>query len=155
MKKKLLLGLTCLLSVFLLTGCFTKKEITTNEFKEKVSSLEYEIYDISDQYKEYDFIKEATVAKNSDKNYQIEFYVLETEKKAKSMFETNKELFIQEHNSGTKMQVTTNMLNYSTYKMIANDDYMYLCRVKSTLLYINVEKEYQKEVEELIKKIGY
>lgn len=65
----------CLVSQLGLTGCENKTEITTNQFKSKVESNGLLTTDITTQYSEYEYVKEATVALKEDE-YQVEFYVV-------------------------------------------------------------------------------
>ena len=65
--KKLLLGVTCVLSIFLLTGCVKKTVITTEQFKSKTEEHNLITKDIISQYTQYNnIIKEATLAIKDD-----------------------------------------------------------------------------------------
>lgn len=153
MKKRFYLLLTCIISL-LLTGCFTKKPITTEDFVKEANNKNYRVVNAIEQYGRYEEIEEATIARSKDNNYQIEFYVLNSSKSAAAMFDSNKELFEQD-SSIIKSRFTSNINNYSVYKLLSNNKFRYLCRVDSTLLYINADDKYKKELEEFIKNIGY
>ena len=151
--KKILTVIVLVGCLFLLTGCGTKKKIDVERFTKVAKDKGYEIVDVSEQYKAYPFIKSGTVS-SSDKNWQVEFYVLEDEVAAKNMFNTNKSKFDKEKN-GSKTYSEVNMKNYNTYTLKANGQYMYLSRVENTLIYCNVKSEYEKDAKELIKALGY
>lgn len=154
MKKITYLILICFISLFSLTGCFTKKEITTKEFIKIVEKDNYQVYDVKEQYN-YESIKAATIAVNKNEEYQIEFYELESNKDANSMFLKNKQIFEDAAKEENQIHSSMEMSNYSTFKVVTSDKFKYLCKVNSTLLFINVDKQYQKQVEETIKKLGY
>lgn len=154
MKKITYLILICFISLFSLTGCFTKKEIKTEEFIKIVEKNNYQVYDVKEQY-DYESIKAATIAVNKNEEYQIEFYELKSNKAANSMFLENKQIFEDATKEENQVHSSMEMSNYSTFKVITNDKFKYLCKVNSTLLFINVDKQYQKQVEDIIKKLGY
>ena len=62
----------CLVRLLGLTGCKNK---TANQFKSKVESTGLLTTDVTTQYSEYEYIKEATVALKEDE-YQVEFYIV-------------------------------------------------------------------------------
>ena len=47
------------------------------------------------------------------------------------------------------------MVNYSTYRVSSNNEYMYVSRVENTLLYLHIPDTYKKEATTLIDKLGY
>ena len=154
MKKIRYLILICFISLFALTGCFTKKEITTKEFIKIVEKENYQTVNVKDQFNQ-DEIVNATIARSEKDDYQIEFYELASKKDANSMFLENKGIFENDTEGDNKTHTSMEMANYSTYKVVTNDKFKYLCKVNSTLLFINVDKKYQSEVEKTIKNLGY
>ena len=151
-KKGILFTALCFLMLFLVTGCGKKTVITTSEFISKAEKAGYQTTDITAQYSSYEYIKEATIAKND--NYQVEFYVLDGEDKAKGMFDTNKTDF--ENSKGSSSSYSTvNLANYSTYALTSAGKYMYLARVENTLIYIKVDEKYKDSVKGFVKDLGY
>ena len=146
----LIIGL--FLTVFLLTGCGNKTKLTTKEFESIAKKHNCTIYDVSNQYASYGFIKEAKVAKNDD--WQIEFYIIDSAKNADVMYNINKQVF-EGYKGSTSVYKTETLKNYSTYLLKSNGYYMYLSRVDNTLLYVKVNDTYQKQVEKIIKDMGY
>ncbi len=151
--KRLVLSIMCLVSLFGLTGCGNKTEITTDQFKSKVESNGLLTTDVTTQYSEYEYVKEATVALKEGE-YQIEFYVLDNEANATSMFNTNKTIF-ETYKGNASKETSSSVGNYSKYTLQSNDLYMYLCRVKNTLLYIKVDDKYKDDVKNIVKDLGY
>ena len=102
--------------------------------------------------KVYGIFKKALVAKKKD--YQIEFFVLNTETDAKDMFKDNKKKF-ESSKSGTYAQSNISLLNYSMYTLESGGYYMYISRIDNTVLYTKVNSKYKDDVKLFIKKIGY
>ena len=152
-KRNIILSVIGFLSIFLLTGCFSKKAISTNEFRNKASNYNFEVVDVAGQYADYGYVKEATVAKSSN-NWQVEFYVLSTNDNAKNMFELNKTTFEESINTSSKHS-SASIGNYSTYSLTTENNFMYICRIDNTLIYLNIPKGYEKQAQTFIKDLGY
>lgn len=152
-KRNIFLTIICFFMIFALTGCGKKTAITTNEFMTKTNNSNYTNVDVLSQYAVYDYIKEATVAKN-EKGFQIEFYVLDNEANAISMFNTNKEDF-QTYKGNKSSQASSSAKNYSKYSLTSNGYYMYICRVDNTLFYAKVNDNYKDEIKKIAKELGY
>ena len=152
--KKILLGVMCILSTFLLTGCVKKTAITTEDFKSKTQNYSLISQDVSAQYAEHnDIVKEATVAMDTA-GWQIEFYVLATATDAKNMYQTNYEKF-SKTNDAANVTSEVNMMNYSTYSLTTTDSYKYISRVDNTLLYVDVNISAKEEVKAIVEALGY
>ena len=151
-KKYLFLGIMVFL-LMLTVGCSMNKEaISTSEFVEIATSKGYETIDITDKYVDYDQVKEAT--KISEEGFDIEFYVLNSTSDAKEMYEKNKKL-IDDNKDGMSTDTTVTAGNYETYDLKTTDNYIHLCQVDNTMLYVNVESSYQNKTNELIEELGY
>ena len=76
-KKYILMSLVLFLTIIVLGGCFTKKSITSSEFK---SIMQSNGYIVSKNEEELDFngVVESLLAIKTDK-YQIEFYTFNQE----------------------------------------------------------------------------
>ncbi len=132
---------------------FEKDAIKAREFASLMEDENYDIVDVTSQYEAYG-IDEAYIAIDSDQDYQIEFYELSSESKAKSMFESNKDYF-KDREGSTKVTTSYSIGNYNIYSLTSNGDYMYLCRVDNTLLYIDVDDKYKDEVKDIVENLGY
>ena len=155
---KIVLLITLLLvvaaaAVFFIVIDKEKESMTANEFCDELEDEGYVMVDVTSQYASYG-IEEAYLAVKPNQEYQIEFYELSSVSKAENMFETNKEYF--EDRAGSK-RVTSSFGfgNYDTYSLTSNGDFMYLCRIDNTLLYIDVEDIYKDEVKEIIDELDY
>lgn len=130
-----------------------KEYMSAKEFYDEMEDEGYVMVDITAQYAAYG-IDEAYLAVKPNQEYQIEFYELSSVSKAESMFESNKDYF--KDRAGSK-RVTSSygFGNYDIYSLTSNGDFMYLCRIDNTLLYIDVDDSYKKEVKEIIDELDY
>lgn len=152
--KKILLGIICILSLFLLTGCVKKTSITTKQFKKVAEEHNLKTTDILNQYEEYNnIIKDATLAIKNDE-WQIEFYIITNATEAKEMFKNNVNQ-LESLAKSTTMKTKVNMLNYNTFSQTTMDKYSYVSRVENTLLYLNVKVEKKDEVMAIVEALGY
>ena len=95
MKKKCLIILFSIifaLVLITLTGCGSKKAITTEKFIEMAKKNNLEILNATDEFKNHSQVKKATAAVSNDE-WQVEFYILDTKESAVGMFNTNKNIF--------------------------------------------------------------
>ena len=147
-----LLLVSAVVIVFLVLGK-GKESITASEFYDEMNDEGLMVIDVTDQYASYG-IDEAYIAVESNQEYQIEFYELSSVSKAENMIETNNEYF--KDRAGSK-RVTSSygFGNYDIYSLTSNGDFMYLCRIDNTLLYIDVDDSYKDEVKEIIDELDY
>ncbi len=139
--------------MLLFTGC-SKTAATTDSFKAVATEKNMEIADVIEQFSSYDYVKEATIAAPADRTYQIEFFVLSDASYARSFFDANKAKFeLDKGNSFTEK--SKDGKNFTTYTLTANDRYMFLEQVDSTVLYVDVEESCKNAVEDFIKKLKY
>lgn len=150
---KIFLGVVLCFMVLLLTGCGNKEAITADDFSTIAEKYDCTVINVMNQYSSYGVVDNALVARNSD-GWQVEFYVLDSENSAASMFNTNQSNF-ENSKSGTTTESSSNVGNYSTYTLTSGGTYMHLCRVDNTLLYVKVDDTYKDTVEKLIKELGY
>lgn len=151
--KKLIMATSCLVLLFIITGCGNKTAITTTDFKSKMSNKGYANTDVISQYTDYVYIKEATVAQSTE-GWQIEFYVLNDETNAQGMFNENKITF-EGLKGNSSTESSTSLGNYSSYSLTSGGYYMHLCRVDNTLLFVKVPDTFKDTLKDLIKDLGY
>lgn len=141
------------LLVLLITGCGKKESITSDSFKEIMKDNDFYILDSKEQFSEYDYIKEALIAASSS-DYQVEFYVLQDDKNALAFYKYNKEIFEaskEEFSVYSNVDFDTN----NKYTLVTEDKYKVISRIKNTVIYADVDKQYKKDVNKIIKKLGY
>ena len=153
--KKILVVCSLFLALFVVTGCsiFSKKAVTSSQFKSVAEKNNLTIIDVKNQMNEYEFIQEALIAKAAD-GWKVEFYVLSTNSDAKEMYDTNRKLF-EDSKSGTVNEKYLTIKEYSMYDLESNGYYMHLSKVDNTLLYVKVDKKYEENAKKIIKDLGY
>lgn len=145
MKKKLLLII--IISLFV-AGCgIYKNKTTTSQFKVIASELGYEVIDKTKALNDKRFKKVILAKKNND--CQIEYYKLKSINDALYMFNDNKNIF-KVSKTETSSYTSKNIGNYNTYELTNESNYMYLCRVEDTLIYLKVDVAYKDDVLEFI-----
>ena len=153
MRKKVLLVVLLVLGVFMITGCGKKTPLQPNDFVDLIEQNNYKTTNVLEQFSTYAQIKNAFIAQDSEMRYQIEYYELDTKENAKTFFEGNKKIFEQQ--SSIKSHSSINLENYNKYSQSTEKVYSVISRIDNTVVYANVKIEYKKEVQDIIKKLGY
>ena len=153
-RKNIFLKITlCLMVIILLTGCENKMAINSDEFKEKATSNNYIVSDVTSQFEKSKIVDNAVTA-NKLGAWVVEFYTLKSDSNAEYMFNYNKEKASNEKVKNSK-EVSSSSGNFSTYSLTNNGYYIYICKVDNTLLYTKVNEEYKDEVNKFIQELGY
>jgi len=130
-----------------------KTSITAEEFKTIMVDKGYTFVDVKQQFAIYDFIEKAYIALK-DKDYQIEFYETSDNESAIYLYNHNMSLAENKKTSG-HIRTTMQGKNYSEYTLISEGKYKYISRINNTMVYVDVDTEYQEEVKEILKELGY
>lgn len=160
MKKSLKIIIIIFVILLILVGSFVVYTISSKNLKPLASEdfitiMENNNYSVSDvvaQYSQYDYVKEAYVA--SDKNFQVEFFVLSDDEHSLGFYNINKtnfEILASEYSTTT----TVDIGNCSRYTLITTDKFMYVSRIGNTVIYIDVPIMYQESVQSILNIIGY
>lgn len=152
--KKFFSILLIVVSVFALTGCEKKVALEKEQFTDIMEKEKFTIIDAAEQFADFKQVKTAYIAQEENANYQIEFYVLDSNESAIDFYNTNKTKFEESANS-VKSTSEVNLANYNKYIQTNNDKYKVISRIDKTAIYLNVDKKYKAEVEEIIEKLGY
>jgi len=154
MKRKTIILLALLLIMTLtLSACSLMKPktvLTPEEFKTKMETAGLTVEDATDQFNE-ETLELLLIAYNDD--YQIEFYVMDTDANAEQAFAGNVQNF--EELSGVKSTTKTNGSNFNTFVMTLDDKYAIVSRVGNTFVYIDEQTEDRDAIRELMKTLGY
>ncbi len=154
MKKRLRIILQLIVLSFIFTACTNQKTITSEEFKEILEKMKYNVIDIKEQYADYDSIKSAQVAINKDQNYQIEFYTLTDEKEAIAFFKENKKIFETSKSNNAK-ETSKELRKKSKYILNTNGKYKVISRIKNTVIYVNTDESFKKVTDKILDTIKY
>ena len=154
MKRKctILLFIIC---IFCLTGCSSKRHaITIDEFEQMTNQKEYYFLNTTENFQDDSMIQEAGLAYTAV--WQIEFYVLDTEEDAITIYQkniTNYEDLKDTINTYSLTEKTYR--NGETYSLTTNTKYLYVSRIDRTVLFIYVPVEYRSKVSRFAKDLGY
>lgn len=150
--KNLLKVALCFTILFMVTGCGNKNAITSDDFKNKMEAKEFTVQDATNQFSNYDYIKQVYIALNDD--YQIEFYEMADNDNAVSFYENNKKIFEDSKSSGYA-ETNISMGNNSKYTLKTNGKYKVVSRIDNTVIYLNVDDSNQSTIKDLLKDLGY
>ncbi len=159
---KVLIPITAVVIVLtVIVGFFANKAgnkstVTANEFIEIAYHQKLEVNDVKDELnKDKEMFKTALIAMIDEDN-SVYFLKFGEKQNAKSYFANAARGFKSEvKESGTDNSQQKEFENYCYYTATANGKYMYVTRVKNTVLYANVDEDKAEEVKKLIKSIGY
>ncbi|HIU40333.1 MAG TPA: hypothetical protein IAB68_03450 [Candidatus Aphodocola excrementigallinarum] len=141
--------LLVLATLFTLTACGKKEEITVNDFNQIMREEGFYVTDISDEMEDTNI---SNVYTANNKEFQIEFYVFKSNDIAKQAYESNKDMFVQNKDYEGKEKSDD---DYNEYTQETEDYYNVLKRVGKTLLYASVNVDYKGDVKSAINKLGY
>ena len=155
--KKHLVALSIFIILIMITctGCGDKNSIATTDFISTMESNNYYIKDVSDQYANYEFFVDATLAVNPTNEYQIEFYAFTDEAGAKNSYDTTKQNQYDPLEDSSSSNVSVDVNNYSKCSFTTATVYFYMCRVDNTMVYVKAPASYKKEIQKIIDKLGY
>lgn len=152
--KKFVLGVVCVLLIFMATGCGNKTVMSSADFKTNMENKDYVVEDATSQFEAYDYVSQVYVAVNSGFTYQIEFYELSDTDSAVSFFNNNQSIF-EDSKGSVSSESSVSMGNYSKYTLTTDGMYKVLSRVDNTVIYVNVNDEYKEEVQTILEEFGY
>ena len=153
--KKIFLILLLIPCVFMLSGCLKQKSITADQFKNIMAKNGYEVVESTDQYKDIMKVKKSYIALYKDRKFQFELIEFDTIEEAIRIYDINKQKFEDKKTTTAYKYVNIDGKNYSKYRCISGGKYMALTRINNTLMYVDINQEYEKEVNNAIKKFGY
>ncbi len=163
-KKKLISIILLIIFLILIIGgviigiiYYTPKEVLTiAEFKKvaKKNSLQVEETEIKDQ--NGNPIKEVKNAINAESKlgWKIEYYILENQEVAKNNYNANKRIYSSYKNQLSEEKEKSRK-NYDVFTLKTQSSYMHVCRVENTVLAISADDEDEKNIEKVIRKLGY
>ncbi len=161
MKKKVvftILGIILFIAIVIgIVFTFLNKEkspITAKQFKTTMEEQSYIVADATEQFSQYDYIKQVYVAAPSDYIYKIEFYELADDSYAMGFYNNNKSIFESSKGNSSK-ETNVNMKNHSKYTLSSNGKYQVVSRIDNTVIYLNIDDSYKDDAKSLLKELGY
>lgn len=138
--------------LLLTTACSPFKTATTkDEFTQTVQQLNYEVED----YTEFaqGLVVASLVAKGQN-GVVVEFFEMLDKEQAQAAFEDNR-VEMDAHKTTNFVERKTSGINYKKYELTTGEEYLVVCQVDATLLYVLAPKEAKEQVQELLKQLGY
>ncbi len=131
----------------------SKKEITAEQFKEKMSDKGYYISSIiGEQSPKY--LKSAYTSISKDQAYDIKFYEAETDEDAlKNVFLKEKEAIEKESNKKVEKDIKIKQYNY--FKAEINNKIYIVIKNGKTVIITKIDKSKEKEVNQILKEFNY
>ena len=162
-KKIILIALLLISLILIIIGIiigimfYTQKEVlTVTEFKKvaKNNKLTVEEVEIKDQDGNSNKDIKTALNAESELGWKIEYYILTDQETAKKTYDANKKIYSSYKNQLSEEKETSRK-NYDVFTLKTQNSYMHVCRVENTLLAINADDENEKNIEKVIKKLGY
>lgn len=148
MKKKLQLIVFIGITI-LLCSCKRNSALTEEEFTSITKNHKLTVVDVTEQFESKKQVKGAYVA-DSGNDYQIEYFVFDSENSAKDMYNKNKDDF-----KSTKSNKDKEKESNDTYTTTTSDYFMYISRIENSVLYIKVPISVKEEIQKIIKELKY
>lgn len=165
-KNKKILIILIIISILLITSGITlliitkingpKTSLTSEDFKKEVKkhNLKPKKVEIKGENGQTNKnIKEAIYA-TSKRGWVIEYYVVKDEKTAKRMFKETTQIFKTFKNDMVEEENKQNQ-NYEIYSLSTQTYYYHVCRIDNTLISINYDDKYEKQIKKVVKELGY
>ncbi len=166
MKKSLIIGLitigvvvitSVIVFVILIINRFKNIDIISEEkFKDVIADMNLEAKDITEEYKDVELynLVDSVLYVEKENCYKIQFITFKTDMDALNFY-SNSYNYIESNIRNSNMKNYYNIGNYRKYNVTTDTDYYSIIRVKNTVLNINGQKEYKKELKNIIKKLNY
>ena len=151
MKKKLLISLL-ILTLFFITGCTTKATLSVETFSRTMEKKGFTINDATAEFLTIPGVEKHLIAQSIDKGYQIQFYILDSEITAQSVYAQCKDKFAST-GAGSNTEVSSG--NFQKYTQVNNGKYSVVSRISNTIIYVNADNIYQEQIKSILKDIGY
>ena len=160
MKKSIIITVIAVVIVVAILGVVfinlnkEKDSITASSFYNTMSQKGYSVQDATNQFSDYNYIKQAYIAVSNDSSYQIEFYELQDDFYATSFYNNNKSNF-ESSKGSISAETSAGLKNYSKYTLSSNGKYMVVSKIDNTVIYVDVEDNYKDTVKSILDELGY
>lgn len=147
--------LLLIILVVLLSACGIKKEaIDEEEFNRIMTKEGFRISNVYQQVVGYGYFDDAYIAVEKDGKYQIEYYELDEDSNALNFYNANKKIF-EASKTDNSIYTNVDLPDNSKYTLTTKDSYKVISRIEDTVVYLDVDKKYKNEVNNILKKLGY
>lgn len=148
--KKIILCIMMLLLIC--TGCKRREALTKEEFTSIMENNNYTVTDNIANYISKLNIKEAYLASND--NYYLEYFIYDSTDTAKSYF-ADYQYNYEEIKEQDSPETVDNMGDTAKYTLIIDGRYVVLSRVNNSLIVVDVNDTFRREIKNILKELGY
>ena len=141
-------GIVGLVSLVKRVFHITKEAISVNTFIEVMEDNDFAVTKVTD--KDSTNAKDAYIAEKGE--YQIEFYTFDDVDDADDFFNITRSKFDSDR-ANTRIQFHGR--NYESFNIVTGGKYKFVERIDKTVIYVNVDNEYKKSVNDALEKLGY
>jgi len=152
MKRNIII-VVIIISVFLLTGCSNKRTLNDSKFIDITKNYKLKSKDVSKEFEKIKSIKNVTIAE-SDDLWQMEFYTFDGRDSAKKMYKSSHSSYKDAKSSSIYADESSSR-KYDEYTLVTEENYLHVCRVNNTLLYVSVPIDYKVDAEKVIRALKY
>lgn len=146
--KKIFKAFIFIAFIMALCACANEKVKDEAEISQRLQDKGFIINDVTAQMDDKRI--NSVVAANNGK-YQIEYYVFNEEEDCKEAYESNKQTFEVSKTKGKEK----NKNHYLIYTQKLSDTYNVIIKDDKTLIYSSVNIEYKKDLNKVLKHLGY
>ena len=143
-----------ILIAILFIKSLNKKVYTVEEYTKLLKNYNYKVVDKSNDYSHDSTVKSYLQAKNKEKTYQVDFFVMNNEKSAEEYYTSVKNELKRESN-GIKAIEKNYKTGFDKYTIEANGNYSVIIRSKNTIIYSNTKKDNKEKINTLIRILQY
>lgn len=131
----------------------SKTIIDAATFSKLASENGFQTYDMTENYTDYDYVENATLAQNNENvGVQVEYYNLASEDDAKEIYQINRQEIEDTKEEGDRVKSKSGR-NYEMYYSEGSSYYKYVCRIQDTMIYTEVPAENAGIVKDFIKLV--
>lgn len=131
---------------------FGRKQGEVDSFKDTMLNNGYYVSIEKYRSKNHGYIVEGHKAQNSEKTYQIEFYVINSTDNAKKFVEYYKSSFERLESS---MKTDINLPSYSKFVQVSNGRYCVISRKGKVVVLVDADEQYRTEINSVLNELGY
>ena len=131
-----------------------KKVYTEEEYTKILKNYNYKVVDKSNDYSHDSTVKSYLQAKNKEKTYQVDFFIMDSKESAKEYY-TNVKNELKRESNGIKAIEVNYQTGFDKYIIEANGNYSVIIRSKNTIIYSNTKSTNKEKINTLIRILQY
>ena len=136
------------------TGCSARAAASSKDFAEMMTEAGYTVNDISDEADTNNLAKKVIFAIEKDEKYEIQYFELMNSDTGLVAFNNRKEMFEEDQTEKTNVTDVSEG-NYSYYSFTTSEKFNVLTRIGKTVILCIAPIEYESEIIDTLKTLGY